>query len=162
MKNKNYKLRAFIFNPITVAIYAIGCYYLCSLAQDGGIDQKAPIILIIFLSLFVWVGWGFYWYIWKTNKNQSTSPRSIRRSKFLFLFSVNSFLLITLASGISLYQSGTNSQGRLAFVIQDYLKSSDVQFVHNNIYKAGLNGLFEDLETKYDLPEELYVSNQVE
>ncbi|MBC9826183.1 hypothetical protein GLO26_10345 [Carnobacterium inhibens] len=86
----------------------------------------------------------------------------MRRSKFLFLFSVNSFLLITLASGISLYQSGTNSQGRLAFVIQDYLKSSDVQFVHNNIYKDGLNGLFEDLETKYDLPEELYVSNQVE
>ena len=162
LKNKNYKLRAFIFNPITVAIYAIGCYYLCSLAQDGGIAQKAPIILIIFLSLFVWVGWGLYWYIWKTNKNQSTSPRSIRRSKFLFLFSVNSFLLITLASGISLYQSGTNSQGRLAFVIQDYLQSSDVQFVHNNVYEDGLNGLLEDLETKYDLPEELYVSNQVE
>ncbi len=70
--------------------------------------------------------------------------------------------MITVVSGISLYQSGTNQQGRLSFVIQDYLNSSNVTFVHNNIYEDGLNGLFGDLETKYDLPEELYVSNQVE
>lgn len=162
MKNKNYKLRIFLFNPVTVVIYGIGCYYLSSLAQDGGVAQKVPIILIIFLSLFVWLGWGLYWYIWKLNKKRSASPRSLRRSKFLFLFSANSFLLITVVSGISLYQSGTNQQGRLAFVIQDYLNSSEVTFVHNNVYEDGLNGLFEDLETKYDLPEELYVSNQVE
>ena len=162
MKNKNYKLRAFLFNPVTVVIYAIGCYYLCLLAQYGGVAQKAPIILITFLSLIVWVGWGLYGYLVKHTNKQSTSPRSIRRSKFLYLFSINSFLLITVASGVSLYQSGTNFQGKLAFVIQDYLHSSAVTFDHNNIYKDGLNGLIEDLETKYDLPEELYVSNQVE
>lgn len=162
LKNKKYTLRAFLLNPVTVVIYGIGAYYVCSLAQDGGIAQKIPVILIIFLSLFVWMGWGLYWYIWKVDKNQSLSPRSIKHSKFLFLLSINFFLLITVASGISLYHSGTNSQGRLAYVIQDYLNSSDVTFDHNNVYQDGLNGLFEDLETKYDLPEELYVSNQVE
>ena len=162
LKKKNYTLRAFLFNPVTVAIYGIGAYYVCSLAQYGGVAQKAPIILTIFISLIVWMGWGLYWYIWKVDKKQTPSPHTIKRSKFLFLLSINFSLLITVASGISLYHSGTNYQGKLAYVIQDYLTSSDVTFDHNNVYQDGLNGLLEDLETKYDLPDELYVSNQVE
>ncbi|MEG0475120.1 MAG: hypothetical protein RR548_05410, partial [Carnobacterium sp.] len=61
MKKKDYKWRALVFNPIIVVVYGIGCYSLSLFAKYGGVAVRAPIILIAFLSLFVWFAWCLYW-----------------------------------------------------------------------------------------------------
>jgi hypothetical protein len=166
LNKKNFNWRALVFNPLVVIIYGIGCYDLALLAKYGGIAKRVPIILIIFLSLLLWFIGSLYKYMIKINednpKEKSTLPFLNKFSKFMFLLSMTSLILITFATGTSIYQSGTNFQGRLAFVIDDVFNHRKVKFTQDNLYKDNLDGLFEDLEAKIDLPKDLYISNHFE
>lgn len=164
MKKKDYKWKALVFNPIIVVVYGIGCYSLSRLAKYGGVALRAPIILIAFFSLFVWFAWCLY----RTKRKRTTIESTAKErsssalekiSKFWVMVSTVSLVLITFATGINIYQSGTNLQGKLAFVIEDLFNKRKVEFVHDNVYKDDLVGLFADLQTKIDLPDELYLSN---
>ncbi|MEG0268455.1 MAG: hypothetical protein RR649_06800, partial [Carnobacterium sp.] len=160
MKKKDYKWRALVFNPIIVVVYGIGCYSLSRLAKYGGVALRAPIILIAFLSLFVWFAWCLY----RSKRKRSTTKKRTssaleKISKLWVMVSTVSLVVITFAAGINIYQSGTNLQGKLAFVIEDLKNKRKVEFVHDNVYKDDLDGLFADLQTKIDLPDELYLSN---
>ncbi|ALV22805.1 WD40/YVTN/BNR-like repeat-containing protein [Carnobacterium antarcticum] len=160
MKKKDYKWRALVFNPIIVVVYGIGCYSLSLLAKYGGVALRAPIILIAFLSLFIWFAWCLY----RSKRKRSTTKKRTssaleKISKLWVMVSTISLVVITFATGINIYQSGTNLQGKLAFVIEDLFNKRKVEFVHDNVYKDDLDGLFADLQTKIDLPNELYLSN---
>ncbi|WP_414839753.1 WD40/YVTN/BNR-like repeat-containing protein [Carnobacterium sp. TMP28] len=166
MTNKNYNWRALVFNPLVVIVYGIGCYYLSLFAKYGGIRLRVPIILIIFLSLLLWFTGCLYWYMInryeKKPKEKKPSYHLNRFSQFIFLLSVTSLILITLATGKSIYESGTHLNGRLAFVIDELVNKRTVLFKHDNVYQDGLDGLFEDLESSIDLPKELYIDNHFE
>lgn len=166
LTNKNYNWHALVFNPLVVIIYGIGCHYLSLLAEYGGIKLRVPIILIIFLSLLLWFIGCLYWYmVNRYNKNTQEKKPSYylnRLSQFIFLLSITSLVLITLATGKNIYHSGTHSQGRLAFVINDLVNKRNISFDHDNLYKDDLDGLFKDLESKIDLPKELYIDSHFE
>lgn len=163
---KNFNYRALVFNPFVVVIYGIGCYLLALLAKYGGIEKRLPFILITFLSLFLWFIGCLYRYMLKINedhpKEKSTIPLLNSFSKGMFLLSMTSLIAVTFATGTSIYHSGTNFQGRLAFVIDDVFNHRKVTFTHDNLYKDNLEGLFDDLEAKIDLPTDLYISNHFE
>ena len=166
MNKKSFNWRALVFNPLVVIVYGVGCYELALLAKYGGITKRVPIILITFLSLLLWFIGCLYKYMIKTNEGNSKEKLSLpflnKFSKFIFLLSMTSLILITFTAGTSIYQSGTNFQGRLAFVIDDVFNHRKIKFTHDNLYKDDLDGLFDDLKAKIDLPNDLYINNHFE
>lgn len=62
--------------------------------------------------------------------------------------------------GIRIIESSTKYNGKLSWKIDEWTRSKNIKLEHNNIYENGIEGIFEDLETKIDLPKELYLANQ--
>src|SRR5699024_5133109 len=83
-----------------------------------------------------------------------------RVSRIWSAFSLVVLLSITVITGFHIYQSAVNFQGKLAFKIHDLRFKKEIEFVHDNLYEDGLNGLLEDIETKASLPKELYMSSE--
>ncbi|MFL2105445.1 WD40/YVTN/BNR-like repeat-containing protein [Desemzia sp. FAM 23991] len=167
MKKKNTIWRAMIWNPFVVVIYGVVCYYLYFLAQYGGVSRRAPIILAGSLVL---AGWFLGCLIkYRSSVKKSTvpfgntlSPTLKSISKWWVRSAAAMLVLITLVTGFNLYQSATNLQGKLAFVIDDWLNTRKIEFVHDNLYENGLNGLLGDIQQEVSLPNELYVSDEVD
>ncbi|MCG4470989.1 hypothetical protein L0P50_19195, partial [Lawsonibacter sp. DFI.6.74] len=49
--------------------------------------------------------------------------------------------------------------GKLSWVIERLKSERKVKFENNNIYEDGVGGIFEDINKKYKLPKELYMSD---
>lgn len=167
MKKRNSIWRALVLNPFVIVIYGVVCYYLSFLTQYGGVSRRAPIIIAGFFVLVVWfVGCLIkYWSYSKKGTapfGKVVSPALKKISKWWTTFARVVLVLITLMTGFNIYQSATNLQGKLAFVIDDWLNTRNVEFVHDNLYKNGVEGLLADIEQKVALPDDLYVANEVD
>lgn len=154
-KSKNYKFRAIILNPLVLVVYGIICYYLYSLLQYGGVSRKVPIILLNGIILLIWFLWSFY-----KNRKQEKSYSEKHYYKTWYSIAIFILISITLVTGANIYKSGTNLNGKLAWFIHDLKNKRQIEYIHNNVYVDGLQGLFLDIEEKVELPEELYVSNE--
>nr|WP_236005958.1 sialidase family protein [Desemzia sp. RIT 804] len=154
-------------NPFIVVIYGVVCYYLYFLAQYGGASRRAPIILAGALILASWFLGCLIKYRSSSKKGnipfeKAGSPALNKISKWWTAFATVALVLITLVTGFNIYQSATNLQGKLAWVIDDWFNTRKVEFVHNNLYEDGLEGLLADIEQTVSLPDELYVANEVD
>lgn len=155
--NKNYSFRALVLNPLILVIYGITCFYLSSLLQYGGVRRRVPIILAGATILLIW----FVWCIYKSRKHrESTSTSGGNYLKVWYYIGLFILISTTVVTGTNIYKSGTNFQGKLAWFIHDLKNKREIEFIHDNIYYDGLEGLFKDLEEKIPLPEELYVANE--
>ncbi|MFL2099648.1 WD40/YVTN/BNR-like repeat-containing protein [Desemzia sp. FAM 23989] len=167
MKKKNTIWRALVWNPFVVIIYGVVCYYLYFLAQYGGVSRRAPIILVGALILAGWLIGCLIKYRSSVKKGsvpfgKIVSPALKNISKWWVRFAAVLLVLITLVTGFNIYQSATNFQGKLAFIIDDWVNTRTVEFSHNNLYENGLDGLLGDIQREVSLPNELYVSDEVE
>lgn len=50
--------------------------------------------------------------------------------------------------------------GALSWKIDEWMHKKEVKLEHNNVFRDGAEGILEDLDTAFALPEELYLSNQ--
>lgn len=167
MKKKNSIWRALVLNPFVVVIYGIVCYYLYFLAQYGGVSRRAPIIIAGSLVLVAWFVGCLFKYRSCSKKGsvpfeKVVSPVLKKISKWWTIFAVVILILITLVTGFNVYKSATNLRGKLAWVIDDWFNTRKVEFVHDNLYENGLDGLLADIEQKVSLPDELYIANEVD
>lgn len=67
--------------------------------------------------------------------------------------------IITGFYGVKIYQSSTNYNGKLAWVLKDLKDKRTVEFDDNNIYKNGIDGIFTDINKKVTMPKKLYVAS---
>lgn len=164
MKEKKYLKRALILNPLVLILYGIACFYLAELARYGGIKRRVPIILFISILLIIWFVYSFF-KIRKQKNKQSVRPkysfRIIQISKWWFRLAVLIFFFITLYTGYDIYESSIPYNGKLSWMIQRVHSEKEIPFTHNNIYNNGLHGLLEDVSQKIELPEELYIADDV-
>ena len=79
--------------------------------------------------------------------------------KKLMWISFMGFAVITLYYGPLIYRSAQAYEGRLSWYIDEAKHKRSVELVHDNIYSDGIQGLFDDLGEKLELPEELYLSS---
>ncbi|MCR1898848.1 hypothetical protein NSA47_07600 [Irregularibacter muris] len=171
MKKKNILFWAKALNPVILLIYGIACFYLVSLAQYGGVKRRVPVILGCVLFLFLWFFWCIYNRIKQSRLEKAQGDHTlpigddpiaedrIKRNKIWLIMACVIFLTTSLFTGINLYKSGTAFQGKLSWFIHDLKNKREIKFVHNNLYEDHLEGIFQDIEKKVSLPEELYVSS---
>ena len=67
-------------------------------------------------------------------------------------------LFTTLVTGVKIYQSGINFNGKLSWFIHDLKNKRQVEFTNSNIYQDHLDGILKDIQSRVDMPEDLYVS----
>ena len=131
---------------------------LSVLCMYGGLRRRAPIIVGCGALLFVWfVVWTIIYY-----KRKSQEQQKLPRYIWILVLCVEVILLLATTGyyGKQIVESASPFSGRLSDKIREWIDSRKVTLKHNNIYEDGIHGIFEDLETKIDLPEELYLVNQ--
>lgn len=75
--------------------------------------------------------------------------RVIKRLIISFIIVV----IITCVYGVRTYSS------KLSWFLDDIKNKRSVKFEHNNIYEDGVEGIFNDIGKKFDLPGKAYISN---
>lgn len=171
MKNKKdsrYLFWSRVLNPVALTIYGVACFYLYSLCQYGGVKRRMPIIIICMGLLSLW----FLWCVYSNHKHEKKSQnmvlevskekqydaeKDIRRSKLWY--SISCFILvgITGLTALGVYNSAVNYNGKLSWLLQDLKNKRQVEYIESNIYEHGLQGIFDAIETRLDLPKDLYV-----
>lgn len=81
----------------------------------------------------------------------------MRNSKNRALMIIVILLLAACIGGLIWLATPYNS--RLAWKVDEWLHSRRITYTHNNIYTDGVQGILDDIETKVDLPETLYIRN---
>lgn len=146
-----------ITNPILIIAYWLFCYELSSLCKFGRMNRNTSILLacvvfFIFVIVFTTIR------IVKKVKNED-EPEGLAYKRTWRYISIIAIVAITLVYGSNIYKSAINYNGKLSWVIDDLKNKRSVKFEHNNIYKDGVEGIFNDISKKYTLPKKLYISN---
>lgn len=147
-----------LINPIVLLIFYKCIKTLSALCMYGGLRRRAPIIVGCGVLLLVWfVIWTIIY-----RKRKSQEQKKLSKYIWILVLCVEVILLVTTTGyyGKQIVESASPFSGRLSDKIREWTDSRKVKLKHNNIYEDGIQGIFEDLETKIDLPEELYLVNQ--
>lgn len=137
-------------------LYSYLFYIFAKLARIGGysfykaeIGYLFVIIIVLFLLLVI-----------VRRKVIDSGYRS--KSKLIKIIRTTLFLSVTLVYLTSIIHSAIPYNGVLSWRIDSWLNTKSISYVHNNIYKDGIKGTFEDISKKLNLPEELYMSDKLE
>lgn len=147
-----------LFNPIAIILFYKFMDVLSALCMYGGIRRRVPTIAGCGLLLFIWfVLWTLIYH-----KKFKCSECRFPKTLFRIIFCMEIMVLLTIVEffGARIIESGMKYNGKLSWKIDEWIRSKKITLEHNNIYEDGIEGIFEDLETKLDLPEELYLVNQ--
>lgn len=144
-------------NPIVLGLYGVLAYNIHLLARYGEKRIRIPIIILVALVLLGWFIWTIYQK--QKNKDKVTKDKAEKSvyNKVYLVFAVGTILGISIFTGRSLYQSAQAGQGQLFYYFYKYQNEKKLSFEEKNIYENGLDGIFDTLEEKFDLPEELYI-----
>ena len=147
-----------LFNPIAIILFYKFMDALSALCMYGGIRRRVPTIAGCGLLLFIWFVLWTLIYHKKFKCSECRFPKTLFR--IIFCMKLMVLLTIVVFFGTRIIESGMKYNGKLSWKIDEWIRSKKITLEHNNIYEDGIEGIFEDLETKLDLPEELYLVNQ--
>ena len=146
----------FITNPIVLIVYWFFCYELTTLCMYGRYNNNLYIVmacLLFFIAMIIF-------YTIRVSKSKEYKSK-LSNSKLWICITIIIISIITSFYGIKIYKSATNYGGKLAWVIERVKNERKVKFNKNNIYEDGVRGIFEDINKKFELPEKLYLSNDL-
>lgn len=147
-----------LFNPIAIILFYKFMDALSALCMYGGIRRRVPTIAGCGLLLFIWFVLWTLIYHKKFKCSECRFPKTLFR--IIFRMELMVLLTIVVFFGTRIIESGMKYNGKLSWKIDEWIRSKKITLEHNNFYEDGIEGIFEDLETKLDLPEELYLVNQ--
>ncbi|MFF2877485.1 WD40/YVTN/BNR-like repeat-containing protein [Gottfriedia sp. NPDC057991] len=146
-------LKSLLTNPIFLIGYWIFGIKLASICKYGSIDKNLPILLVSVALLILVILFTIIIVI----KSSERKPNKLTDLKAWKIISIVLFVAITLFYGANIYKSATNFGGKLAWYIERLKNQRSIKFQHNNIYQYGVEGIFEDINNKYTLPQKLYM-----
>lgn len=150
-----------IINPLTAVLYWIFCFHLYSLCQYGRKQKNLPILAICIFSFIIVFGIAVF-KAGKAEENSQADKSGIgkenRFKRTLMGFSLICFMAITTYYGALIYQSAQAFEGKLSWFIDDMKHKRTIKLEHDNLYSDGIQGLFDELNAKLELPDELYLS----
>ncbi len=148
-----------LLNPFLLALYVYGIRTFADLCFYGGVRRRLPQIAI---CAFLGILWLFLWTVIYFVKKKAGSFKTIVK-KGLWIFVLCAEILVlagtTAYYGKKIILSGQNYNGKLSWKIDELMNSRKIPLEHDHIFTDGIEGIFKDLETKTELPEELYLSN---
>ena len=137
-----------LLNPIVIILFYKFMEYLSALCMYGGIRRRVPMIAGYGLILLIWfVIWTFVYH-----KKIKFSEFNFSKTFFRIILSIELIVLVTITGifGTRIVESGMKYNGKLSWKIDEWTRSKKITLEHNNIYENGIEGIFEDLETKLD------------
>lgn len=133
---------------IFIFLYSVLMVFLWKICKYGSwrywINWIIPILFLILVCI-----------IYKILNRNIESSRKSRRIK-LYLF-----IIVTLIFGGMIIHTAIPYNGKLSWKVDEILYHKRVRYVHSNIFNDGIEGLLEDLEKKFTLPDKLYVDNEL-
>ena len=89
---------------------------------------------------------------------------NIKKSKLIckdFIKAITAILLILITSfyAIKIYDTATNLNYKLSWFLMDLQQRRIVELKHNNLYEYGIEGILQDINDKFKLPDKLYISD---
>jgi hypothetical protein len=151
-ENNKRILRALLTNPILIIGYWFFCYELASLCTYGRINNNIYFLLLCIVFLISIIAFTTI----KIIKDREYDSKKSNTWRYISIIII---MAITLFYGVEIYKSATNYGGKLAWTIEKLKNERSVKFEHNNIYKYGVEGIFEDINKKYTLPKKLYIES---
>ena len=137
---------------ISLCFYLLFLYQAWYVCQYGGLRRHLLILLIslsgILLSSVLWMI--------ARKKMQQTSQLE---NKVLLRIEIFLALLGTIYFGGRIIYSAIPYNGHLSWKLDELWKKREVDFVHDNFFEDGIEGILTDLEEKLEMPENLYVVN---
>lgn len=133
---------------IFIFLYSILMFFLWKICKYGSwrywINWIIPILFLILVCI-----------IYKILNINIESSRKSRRIKLYM------FIIVTLIFGGMIVHTAIPYNGKLSWKVDEMLNHKRVRYVHRNIFNDGIEGLLEDLEKKFTLPDKLYVDNEI-
>lgn len=152
---KDYQKRAVKLNPIILLIYWVFCHYMMELMAYGGVAYRLPIIGLAGSALLVWL------YVVKVDKiPEITKGLLARFARPWYYIAIISFLGLSVYTTYDVYQSSIPFQGKLSWALNNLQKTRKIKYRHDNVFEDGIEGLFQDIESRLSLPEALFISNE--
>ncbi|KLE16555.1 hypothetical protein [Clostridium sp. C8] len=164
-------LLSIITNPIFVLVYWISLYELYTLCRFGRVDYNITILIICMLFFLACI---IYLIIAVKKKPILSQQYPIDDDTFIYIsenkwckFSFKTIwtyiaivimVITTIFYGVKIYSSATNFRGKLSWVLHDLGHKKEIKLEHNNIYEDGIEGLFNDINNKINMPKTLYIS----
>ena len=137
---------------ISLCFYLLFLYQAWYVCQYGGLRRHLLILLIslsgILLSSVLWMI--------ARKKMQQTSQLE---NKVLLRIEIFLALLGTIYFGGRIIYSAIPYNGHLSWKLDELWKKREVDFVHDNFFEDGIEGILTDLEEKLEMPKNLYVVN---
>lgn len=148
-------LLSILTNPIFLVAYCILFYEGYTLCQFGRFNNNISIFLGCLLIIFLVIFYSVARFILKRNVmiKENNKYKSIWNTVAIVII-----IISTLFYGYKIVYSAIPYNGKLSWYLQDLKNKRTVEFLHNNIYEDGIEGIFSDINEKIELPEELYVS----
>ena len=138
---------------ILFLVYTYFFYLLAKVSEKGGFSRYKVLFIILFSILILGI---FLLFILRERKIDNLSKKtsnSIGKIKFL------AFFLVTIIFSAKIIHSAIPYNGVLSWEIDRWLNNKSIPYAHNNIYEDGIDGMFDDISQKLDLPEEPYMSD---
>lgn len=133
---------------IFIFLYSVLMVFLWKICKYGSwrywINWIIPILFLILVCI-----------IYKILNRNIESGRKSRRIKLYM------FIIVTLIFGGMIIHTAIPYNGKLSWKVDEILNHKRVRYVHRNIFNDGIEGLLEDLEKKFTLPDKLYVDNEL-
>ncbi len=133
---------------IFIILYSVLMVFLWKICKYGSwrywINWIIPILFLILVCI-----------IYKILNRNIESSRKSRRIKLYM------FIIVTLIFGGMIIHTAIPYNGKLSWKVDEMLNHKRVRYVHRNIFNDGIEGLIEDLEKKFTLPDKLYVDNEI-
>ncbi|MCD8097739.1 MAG: hypothetical protein LUE31_06865 [Lachnospiraceae bacterium] len=136
--------------------YISGLYQLWRLCQYGGVRRRLPGLTVSAAAFLLCL------ILWLVSRRGRPERESGRRKRVIFLLELALFAGTTLFFGTKIVRAATPYNGALSWKLDEWRRKREVAFTHDNFYESGAEGILEDLDAAFDLPETLYVTNTFE
>lgn len=143
-----------LLNPVALAVYGAGAFYLWKLCQYGGVRRRLPVILFCAAAELCWMAvWSIWFYRKKELRDFGIFSRLALGLEAVVLVGV------TCLSGMGILKSAEPNQGKLGWYLEERKNSREVPFVSDCVFESGITGIFDDLNEALSLPDTLYLAN---
>lgn len=144
-----------ILRKISVFFYLFMLYQVWHLCQYGGVRRHLSVLLF---SGFVFLASFIFRIFFRGRKSQDFSKS--RYKKKVFWLEIIILFIGTVWIGGKILYSAIPYNGALSWKIDEWRRKKEVKLEHHNFFKDGVEGVLQDLDKTFDLPEELYIANK--
>ncbi|MCD8197690.1 MAG: hypothetical protein LUE24_11110 [Lachnospiraceae bacterium] len=136
--------------------YISGLYQLWRLCQYGGVRRRLPGLLLSAAAFLLCL------ILWLVSRRAMPEREAGLGKRIVLFLELLIFAGATLFFGAKIVYAATPYNGALSWKLDEWRRKREATLTHDNFYESGAEGILEDLDAAFDLPETLYVTNTFE